>query len=123
MIGITFKPHVPDPPFPMTNFIPIEQRYQEVQKHKEEMLHRLREKFTAEKNMTFAPQINPMTERIADKRFGGLDVVLRIQEQAKDIERKKEALVLIEEHKLAQECTFQPNTDSVANEQVGLPAD
>lgn len=118
MLGVTFQPHVADPPFPMSNFVPIEQRYQDVQKHKQQMLQNLREKFAAEQNLTFAPQINPATERIAEKKFGGMDVIQRIREHAKEIERKKENLVIIEEHKIAQECTFQPNTDSDANDHV-----
>jgi hypothetical protein len=114
----TFAPRVSENPFPLQNFKPIQERFKEVQQFKEQMLLNLRKKFEATQDMTFKPNLDKETEKIAMQRNKGKDVLERIQEEATDIVRKKLMLQKLEDAKISEQCTFQPNIYTYINEEV-----
>lgn len=116
--GATFTPQTNTGNFPLQNFKPIQDRYKEVQQYKEQLLQNLRKKFHEKQNATFKPDLDKQTERIAVQRSGGRDVLQRLQDEADEMVSKRMKLHMMEEQKIAQECTFQPNVDNYVNEEV-----
>lgn len=114
----TFAPQVNTSRFPLQNFKPIQERYKEVQQYKEQLIHNLRRKFTEKQNMTFKPELDKQTERIAVYRSGGRDLLQRINDEAAEIYSKRMQLCEEKEQRIAQECTFHPNLDNYVNEEV-----
>lgn len=117
--GATFTPAVNTANFPLQNFRPIQDRYKEIQQHKDELLLSLKRKFEDKANLTFKPSLDKVTERLAIQKNQGKPVIDRIAEAAEDIAIRKMVQVQLEERRVADECTFQPNVDNYMNDDVG----
>lgn len=115
--NLTFKPKISE----NANFDlndKIEERYKDVNKFKEEMILRLREKYDIEKDMTFKPKISEISDRVASLKYRGKDVVERLREHGENILKKKIEMVDDVNRELAKECSFHPNVNFEGNDQV-----
>lgn len=116
--GATFNPLINVSQYHLSNFKPIHERYREVQIFKEKMLLQMKQQFEQSQDLTFKPKLHLETERLALLRNQGSGVLDRIQNEADEIIIKKMRLVKKEDQKLAEICTFKPEINTLANEEV-----
>jgi len=98
--------------------VPIEDRYKELVKMKDEMIHSLRKKFLSDKELTFKPKISEISEKVAELRGGGKPVLQRLEEEGSHLDQKKRQLAYDRYKEEAQTCTFHPEVNADQNIQI-----
>lgn len=114
---LTFKPKISD----NTHILmkdKVEERYKDVNRFKEEMILRLRDKYNMDKDMTFKPKILEISDRVATMKYQGKGVVERLIDHGEDIAKKKALLASEVNQEIAKECSFYPSVNYQGNDQV-----
>ena len=100
--------------------VPLESRHKEIQKFKNQMILKLREKFKVDQELTFQPKISKISNKVASIKNNGTEVVKRLLDKGEELERKKLELAYRENLKKAQECSFHPNVNFEGNYEVSF---
>ncbi|KAL4464648.1 hypothetical protein ABPG74_011209 [Tetrahymena malaccensis] len=102
---LTFKPQIYSQPLQQKP--PIYERFTEIAKKKQEIIHQLKLK----EQSTFQPQINPKSAEIAETKINNKDVAERLNQEFFEQQKRKEKLQTQVYEEVNKECKFHPQTN------------